>query len=314
MTNWIENNSLFELAQQGKRLSPWWAVLLISIGILVLSSVFSLPVVIIQTVWQEVGDFTENSYLSAGFLSLTLSISFGSMILLVWLWIKFYEKRSFATLGFLRQNALFQYARGALLGFLAFLGSIGLMAVFGFIEPASDPVGQSGAAALPAVLLVLIPGWIVQGAAEEVLTRGWMMSALAARYKAWIGIAVSSIFFGVMHGLNPNLSLLAMINLILYGLFAALYALREQSLWGICAFHSIWNWAQGNVFGLSVSGQQTSIGSLFVLAETGPDWFTGGAFGPEGGVAVTLMLLLPMLLIILWPRTPAQPFKLEAQS
>lgn len=190
-------------------------VLLVSIGVLGLSSVFSLPVVIIQTVWQELEGFAENSYLPAGFLTLTLSISFGSMLLLVWLWIKLFEKRSFATLGFLRRNALFQYGRGFLLGFLAFLGAVGLIALFGFIEPANSPVGLSGAAALPAVPLVLIPGWIVQRAAEEVLTRGWMTSALAVRYKAWVGIAISSIFFGVIHGLNPNLSLLAMINLIL---------------------------------------------------------------------------------------------------
>jgi hypothetical protein len=97
-----------------------------------------------------------------------------------------------------------------------------------------------------------------------------------------------------------------MINLGLYGLFAALYALREESLWGICAFHSIWNWAQGNLFGLEVSGQSVSGGMIFNLMESGPDWLTGGAFGPEGGLATTIVLLLSMAIIWWWPTSEQQ--------
>ncbi|RMD72733.1 MAG: CPBP family intramembrane metalloprotease, partial [Chloroflexi bacterium] len=142
---------------------------------------------------------------------------------------------------------------------------------------------------------------LVQGAAEEILTRGWMLPTLAVRYRPWVGVLISSLFFAVMHGLNPNLSFLALLNLFLYGLFAALYALREESLWGICAFHSIWNWAQGNLFGLAVSGQPVSGGMLFNLMETGPDWLTGGAFGPEGGLVTTIVLVISMAIIWWWP-------------
>ena len=139
------------------------------------------------------------------------------------------------------------------------------------------------------VLLVAL-GWVVQGAGEEVVTRGWMLPVLGARTRPWIGIVVVSLFFSLLHGLNPNLSALAMVNLALFGLFAAFYALREGSLWGICALHSVWNWIQGNVFGFEVSGTNAGGGTLFKFVETGPDWFTGGAFGPEGGLAVSLML------------------------
>ncbi len=314
MFNWIEKNNLFELARQGKRITAWWLMLPIGIGILVLSPIFSTPVSITQIILQEVGNFGEEPFLAALFLSLNLALSFGGMIFLVWLWIKFFEKRSFATLGFLPRNALFQYARGFLVGFLSFLGTVGLIGLFGFIELSSAPVGLVGYAAIPVVLIALIPGWIIQGAAEEVLTRGWMLSALAARYKPWIGIMVSSLFFGLMHGLNPNLSILAMINLILYGLLAALYALREQSLWGICAFHSAWNWSQGNIFGMSVSGQELNTGYLFAFAEKGPAWFTGGAFGPEGGLASTLIMLIAITIILLWPQNKEQTVNISAEK
>ena len=230
-----------------------------------------------------------------------LILAFGGIILLVWLWVRLYEKRGLATLGLEREGALRRYGRGLLIGLLTFAGAVGLMALFGFVTPeASDP-GRVGLAALGGVLLV-IPGWLVQGAAEEVLTRGWMMPALAARYRPWLGILVSSLFFTLAHGLNPNLTALALVNLFLYGLFAAVYALREGSLWGICAFHSAWNWAQGNLFGLAVSGNQADGGMLFDLMEAGPDWFTGGAFGPEGGLAVTLMLGVGMGIMLLRPR------------
>ena len=71
---------------------------------------------------------------------------------------------------------------------------------------------------------------------------------------------------------------------------------------GHLAIHSIWNWAQGNLFGFEVSGLNLQSSILIDLMEDGPNWITGGLFGPEGGIAVTLMLLVAMLLLLLWSR------------
>lgn len=313
MFTWISHNRLYDLARQGRRLTPWWALLPLAGLMLLLAQLFGLPVAVVMfalsgdVAGQVAGmPLPQPPALSGLLLGLLLILSFGGMILLVWLWVRFYERRGFATLGFERGRALRQYGRGLVIGFLAFAGAVGLMALFDFVAPeASDP-GRVGLAALAGVLLV-IPGWLVQGAAEEALTRGWMMPALAARYRPWIGVAISSLFFAIAHGLNPNLTPLALINLLLYGLFAALYALREGSLWGICAFHAVWNWAQGNLFGLQVSGTELDGGMLLNLMETGPDWFTGGAFGPEGGLAVTLVLLAGMAAMLAW-RGPATDY------
>lgn len=312
MLHWITHNRLYDLARQGRRLTPWWALLPLAWLMLLLSQVFGLPVMFFLLARDGFAEGEDAAALAgqpvalAGLLQgLLLALAFGGMILLVWLWVRLYEKRGLVTLGFEREGALRRYGRGLLIGLLTFAGAVGLMALFGFLAPeASDP-GRVGLAALGGVLLV-IPGWLVQGAAEEVLTRGWMMPALAARYRPWLGVLLSSVFFTAAHGLNPNLTALALINLFLYGLFAAFYALREGSLWGVCAFHSAWNWAQGNFFGLAVSGNQARGGMLFDLMETGPDWFTGGAFGPEGGLAVTLMLLAGMAAMLAWPGRPEQ--------
>jgi membrane protease YdiL (CAAX protease family) len=300
---WLTHNRLYELARSGRRLTPWWGV--IGIGILITfgSQIFAIPLSIVLFFLgiAEENIVNQPPLVSGLVLSLLLTASFGAMILLTWLWIRFFEKRSFATLGFESGRILFLYGRGLLIGLASFTAIVGLLAPLGYIGVENSDPAQVGLAALGGVLLVFFPGWLIQGAAEEVLTRGWMLPTLASRYRPWIGILISSLFFAIMHGLNPNLSILAMINLALYGLFAALYALREESLWGICAFHSIWNWAQGNFFGLAVSGQDVSGGMIFNLMETGPDWLTGGAFGPEGGLATTIVLLLSMAIIWWWP-------------
>ena len=113
-----------------------------------------------------------------------------------------------------------------------------------------------------------------------------------------VGVLVTSILFALLHIFNANLGLIALFNLMLFGVFAAFYAMREGSLWGVFAVHSFWNWVQGNLFGMEVSGLPVRLEALIDLKEIGPDWFTGGAFGPEGGIAVTLLLLAGV--IVLW--------------
>jgi hypothetical protein len=80
--------------------------------------------------------------------------------------------------------------------------------------------------------------------------------------------------------------------LVLYGIFAALYFIRRGSIWGVAAFHSIWNFVQGNFFGIQVSGLKVGSSVLTSeLTETGR-LVNGGGFGLEGGLAVTLVLAI----------------------
>jgi len=161
----------------------------------------------------------------------------------------------------------------------------------------SDPTVWSGFAAIPGVLIMLT-GWLIQGAAEETLTRGFLLQVFGTRFGAVWGIIVSSALFSSLHLLNDNINWIAMINLFLFGVFACIYAISEGGLWGVFAIHSFWNWAQGNVLGLEVSGSFIGGTTLINLKEVGPDWLTGGLFGPEGGLAVTLVLITGCLAVI----------------
>jgi hypothetical protein len=231
-----------------------------------------------------------------------LILTTGAVILLVGLWVHWFERRPVWTLGFAPDRALQKYLTGLLFGFLMFAAALVGSAVFGYIGYEAGPANRQGLAVLGGVLLVMT-GWLVQGASEELLFRGWLLPVIGARYRPWLGVLLSSWSFAAYHGLNPNLSTVAMLNLFLFGLFSAFYALREGSIWGVCAWHSMWNWAQGNLFGMEVSGIHIAGGILLNLHETGPDLITGGHFGPEGGLAVTAVLLAGIVAVLyLHPR------------
>jgi membrane protease YdiL (CAAX protease family) len=189
-----------------------------------------------------------------------------------------------------RNGVLKKYSRGAIVGVFMIAVPIGLLAMGGFLQFESDPGAWEGWAAVPGVLILLV-GWLVQGAAEETLTRGFLLPIFGIRFNPFWGVLVSSGLFASLHLFNSHLNGIAMINLFLFGVFASIYAMQEGSLWGVFAIHSLWNWTQGNLFGLEVSGSKFGATTLLNLKETGPDLLTGGAFGPEGGIAVTLVLI-----------------------
>jgi membrane protease YdiL (CAAX protease family) len=215
--------------------------------------------------------------------------------------VRLFEGRPLKSLALADGRAMWHYLRGWLVGGVIFSAAVGLMALLGFVENTPQPQAVSLTLLGGSVALVLV-GWVVQGAAEEFIFRGWLLPVLAVRLKPWLGILLSSIGFAFIHSLNPNLSPLAVVNLFLFGVFAALYTIYEGSIWGIFSIHTVWNWLQGNVFGFQVSGSSSVGGSLLNLRETGPDIITGGSFGPEGGLAVTLVLLVACAVVIFLSR------------
>lgn len=302
--DWFNNSKLFSMARQGQRLTHIAAVIPLSIIFSFVAQMGIIPVFIAMTILYG---FSETlitleglSPTAAGFwMSMQLISSFALVYFILWAWLRFFEKRPFWTLGYEMKHALTQYGRGFLLGALMFAGSVGILALFGSVTFEQGNPAQQGFPALGGVALVLL-GWVIQGGSEEVLMRGWVLPVIGARYKPWIGLLISSLIFTLLHGLNPNLSVIALVNLTLFGVFAGIYAMREGSMWGISALHSVWNWVQGNFFGFQVSGMNASGGTIINLMETGVDWLTGGEFGPEGGLAVTIVLVVGILVVLFW--------------
>jgi hypothetical protein len=105
-----------------------------------------------------------------------------------------------------------------------------------------------------------------------------------------VGLAVSSILFALFHALNPNLTPLAMLNLFLAGVALGVGYWATRSLWLPIAYHLSWNFVQGSILGLPVSGMR--YGGLLLIADWGKaPLMTGHTFGPEGGLLATGMLV-----------------------
>ena len=224
-------------------------------------------------------------------LSLLITLfSFAFISLLVFFRVKVIEKRSLSSIGFNKNNWLKKYSLGFLIG-LAMMSIIVLILLpFGYITIEKNPIQPVGVSAIASVLVILF-GWIIQGATEEIVTRGWLLNILSTKYNIGVGLLISSTLFGLMHLTNPNVNYIAVINIILVGLFYGLYVIKTNDLWAVCGMHSAWNFAQGNIFGFKVSGLDVSVGSLIDLNLVGSDFVTGGIFGPEAGITATFILL-----------------------
>jgi membrane protease YdiL (CAAX protease family) len=142
------------------------------------------------------------------------------------------------------------------------------------------------------------------GFAEELLFRGILMRLLWEAFGARVALAVSATVFGLLHLLNPGHDVVGPVSIIFEaGLpLGALYLLTGR-LWASIGAHAGWNFAQGYIFGASVSGTQA--GGHFFLATQRPGvpaWLSGGAFGPEASVAGLLAGTIAGVLLLLWAR------------
>jgi membrane protease YdiL (CAAX protease family) len=137
--------------------------------------------------------------------------------------------------------------------------------------------------------------WIPQGASEEVMFRGFMIPQISTQYKRGVAVFLSSLLFALFHSLNAGFSPLAAINLFIIALLFALIYIKTGNIWMTCAVHTVWNLAQGNLFGLEVSGTDSGASLLHTSYISGAKAIaTGGQFGPEGGLAVTFVVLVAL--------------------
>lgn len=222
-----------------------------------------------------------------------LYVMFGTSIGAIFLWVRFFEGRPFYTIGFTKTGAQKKYLFGFATGLLMNSAVVAIMALLGCIEVGTESSATIGVSAIGGVTIFLF-GFIIQGASEEILARGWMFQVIGARYKPWIGVLVTSLFFALLHLGNSGINVFAVLNLFLFALLMTLYVMKDGNIWAACAWHSSWNWVMGNVFGLSVSGTGEKV-SLFNLNTTGNELISGGGFGPEGSLVTSIVLIIAII-------------------
>jgi len=158
------------------------------------------------------------------------------------------------------------------------------------------PDADTGSAALASLVLF----GILLGAAfvEELLFRGYPFQVLERRFGTVAALVVTASVFAASHGPNPNATPLSLVNVGLAGVLLGVAYVRSRSLWFATGVHAGWNWTMA-LSELSVSGLDFRMPG-YDPALGGPDLLTGGAFGPEGGLLVTLVTGVAILWMWRW--------------
>jgi membrane protease YdiL (CAAX protease family) len=203
------------------------------------------------------------------------------------LFVHYFERRGVSELATRRCSR--ELALGFLLGLALFSAVVGVLAACGALRITGS--------ATPWVLLHPLVVSIAAGVFEELLFRGVLLRILETALGSWLALALSSAVFGVAHLGAPHASWFSAIAIMLEagGLLGSTYFLTRR-LWLPIGLHIGWNFTQGGIFSIAVSGNATH--GLLRTALSGPTWLTGGAFGAEASLPAIVICAIAALLLL----------------
>jgi uncharacterized protein len=209
------------------------------------------------------------------------------------------DRRPAGALGFpLERRAVPESAAGFGLGGGVLALTVLLLVATGSARWLAD---EGTASEFAAALALSLAQFVIAAAAEEAVSRGYVFQVLVQGVGAWPAVVGTSVLFSLGHWNNPNIGWIAFANIFLAGVMLAVVYLRTRSLWIATAVHAGWNWVMSALLDFPVSGLQMDT-PLYDARETGADWWTGGPFGPEAGLAATLVLVAATLWLLRTPR------------
>jgi hypothetical protein len=276
---------------KGRPHPAWRAALYLSLylsGLILLSICGSL----VWVLWHLVSSPTAGALggqvaaLNASAELATAALALAWALALAAICLRWLDRAPFARLGFQTAGAGRAILLGLGLGALSMALVFGIFAALGWARVGGVTAPGTGAALRLGVTLALA------AAGEEVIFRGYLLATLLD-WRGWgIPFVVTSVLFGLAHLANPHISGLALFNITLAGAAFALARKISGGLWLPIAYHFAWNLAQGPLLGMNVSG--LTFPALLNTNLGGPALWTGGAFGPEGGLVVTLVLAVSL--------------------
>ena len=206
-------------------------------------------------------------------------------VLAYWLLVRWVERRKVSELDWRKLPHLLWGVLGGLLLFVALTAQLWMAGAFAI----------SGFSDAPLWSLFLLTA-VAPAITEEIVSRGILFRLTEEGLGTWIALAVSALFFGFMHAGNPGATAWSSIAISIEAglLFGLLYHVT-RSLWWCIGLHAGWNFVQGAVFGIPVSG--IAVDGLLDSRLQGPDWLDGGGFGAEASVLTVLTCSIITLLL-----------------
>lgn len=238
---------------------------------------------------------------TALFLAVNGTVSLCIALFAGWLCAKYLERLPFRSLGASFTRGWFRnLGLGVLIGGLTF----SFAAVAGMISGSLDFRPNIGATAgsIGLTMISTLALFALAAAFEEALLRGYIFQTFLRAELLAFAVLFTSTLFATFHNANPNASMLSWVNTFLAGVWLAAAYLKTRDLWLPLGVHLGWNWTQGSVFGVEVSGLAEIVSSpLMRESDLGPSWLTGGDYGIEGGLLCTAALVLSTIAIYLAP-------------
>jgi membrane protease YdiL (CAAX protease family) len=194
-----------------------------------------------------------------------------------------------------RGNNLKMFALGLGIG-------LGMNLLCAFIAMANGDIRLTFSSFRPISFLVIFAAVFVQSSAEELLCRVFVYHRLMRRYgKSVLAVLVNSAFFALNHIFNDGISVLAMLNIFLYGLLFSAMVVYMDSPWATMTAHTAWNFCQNILLGLPNSGNVLPYSVFKLETATATDSFAYSvAFGLEGTITACVTLFAVAALIVWW--------------
>ncbi len=274
---------------------------------LVFSVLFYIPLHLVAT---QLGG--QNLQIIAGGIAITLAVWVAGRVL---------DKRPLRDFG-LRVDA--QWWRDCLAGFLMATAVMSLIVFIQWTAGWIEFTGFGWNRASQRNFVALLGGYVlamaVVGFYEELWSRGYQLRNLTEGFytgqnrnvAGLIAIGISSLLFGALHIGNPNTTLLGIVVIIMAGgLLAVPYVITGQLGYSV-GLHFAWNVIQGAVYGLPVSGIRFRQ-SILQFEAVGPELWTGGRFGPEGGLLGVIGVLALIALTVAHLRLRNYPLTISKE-
>ena len=220
-------------------------------------------------------------------LLMMVSQLFGTLFT-VWLFQKFVNRESFTSIGLEFSGYKDDFVSGLLLGVGLIALGFGTLYIFNFLSVASIQFSLIDQ-------LFYLSLFAVVSLNEEIAIRGYILQNLSSSFNKYIALVLSSLVFMIMHIGNPNMSAVPLFNLFLAGLLLGVYCIHKNNLWFPIGAHITWNYFQGPVLGFEVSGND--VDSIFIQSLNGSELITGGEFGFEGSIILTVLMIIGIVYI-----------------
>jgi len=243
-------------------------------------------------------------------VSVLFSTTIGvSLFLSVWLAGRFIDRRRPVDFGFrFSQDWFIDLVFGLALGALLQGGIYLVEIASGWAITSGTMEGGWNGYTFPVSMVSFLFFFVWVGIYEETWTRGYLIKNLAegldfkplgAKGAIWLAVIVTTIIFGLGHLTNPGATVISTLAFLPAGLLYATSYIMTGELAIPIGFHIAWNFFEGAVFGFPVSGYPLDASFIVTLVK-GPEIWTGGAFGPEGGILGMLARVVGILLVLAW--------------